>query len=350
VLVVSPEDVVSSQTVTIDATGASDAENCIQSNLVEIRDSNGNVLLSANGNEVIFFKFRKGGTYTIVNTVTDCTGATTVCEKTVTVTRKRFHFLASIGGLYEKKIGTDTDEGIFDISLIVTTDPWPDRQFLRATIQQVSAPAGAGTLNCHIEVTRNGALVSDTNTCSVDLMMQGPGNYVVTGTGTVSFQGGTLTDEEEVAFTLANGDTSTDTTNENETDVEITTEGDDNNWYIPVKIGFAYELVSNIEAALYGGVAISVDDIGESPLFADAELNYRGDPVMFGVGLGWWNFNHSEDDNIDLLVNAGIIIAQSLFGSDTWTFLVQGRFPLNNDEGQSFGDEYRIFFGIRLDF
>jgi len=349
--VVSPEDVLSGQTVTIDATGASDAENCIRSNIVEIRDGDGNVLLSANGNEVIFFKFRRGGTYTIVNTVTDCDGATTVCEKTVTVTRKRFHFLASIGGLYEKRIGFDTVEGLFDIALVVQTDPWPDRQFIRATIQTLSTPPGTGAITYRIRTFRNDTLIDDSASATRELMMQETGSYRIEATATANSDAGTVSDMETVAFTIQRDTNQTFTEDDNEDEVEFDVEGDEENWYIPVKLGFAYELVSNLEAALYGGVAISVDELDDSALFADLELNYRGDPIMFGVGLGWWNFNHSEIDTIDLLVNAGIIFANSLFGSDTWTFIVQGRFPLNSDaEGADFGDEYRIFFGIRLDF
>jgi hypothetical protein len=348
-MVVSPEEVVAGQTVTIDATGAKDQENCIKSNVVEIKDADGSVLLSANGNEVIFYKFRRGGTYTITNTVTDCQGETSVCEKTVTVTRKRGHFLLSLGGLYERKNTTETVNELFDIGLVVQTDPWPDRQFLRATIQQLSSPEGVSGITYRIQVFRDGAMVADSPTATLELMMQGPGSYRVVGTGTTTINGATVTDTEEVAFTLANGDNNTFNGDANQTNVSTTNKSHDSSWYLPLKAGFSYELVSNLEAAIYGGVAISFDDIDNSALFGDLELNYRGNPVMVGVGLGWWNFNHSEADNIDLLVNAGIIFAKSLFGSDTWTFLVQGRFPLNEDDAD-FGDEYRIFFGIRLDF
>jgi hypothetical protein len=349
VLVVSPESATAGQTVTIDATGASDPENCIKSNVVEIKDADGNVLLSANGNEVIFYKFRKRGTYTITNTVTDCKDQRAVCEKTVTVTRKRAHFLLSLGGLYEKRITTDTIDELFDILLMVQTDPWPDRQFIRATIQTLSQPDATGAISFRIQVFRNGVQIADSPTATLELMMQDPGAYRVVGTATATVDGRTVTDTEEVAFTLSVGDNQTFNADINQTPVITTVQGDDSSWYLPLKAGFAYELVSNLEAAIYGGVAISFDDIDQSALFADLELNYRGNPVMFGVGLGWWNFNHSEADNVDLLVNAGIIFAKSVFGSDTWTFLVQGRFPLNEDDAD-FGDEYRIFFGIRLDF
>lgn len=349
VLVVSPENALSGQTVTIDATGASDAENCIQSNVVEIKDGNGNVLLSANGNEVIFYKFKSGGTFTITNTVTDCKGATSVCEKTVTVTRKRFHFLLALGGMFERKIGAEDVNEFFDIALVVQTDPWPDRQFIRATIQQLSAPTGVGSISYRIQGFRDGAQIADSPTATVELQMQGPGNYRFVGTARTTFAGNVLEDTETVEFTLSNGANSTFNRDDNSDSVTTTRDEEQDNWYIPIKAGFAYELVSNLEAAIYGGVAISVDDLDQSALFGDLELNYRGDPIMFGVGLGWWNFNHSEEDNIDLLINAGIIFAKSLFGSDTWTFLVQGRFPLDQEDS-SFGDEYRIFFGIRLDF
>jgi hypothetical protein len=349
VLVVSPESALSGQTVTIDATGASDPENCIQSNVVEIKDGNGNVLLSANGNEVIFYKFKSGGTFTITNTVTDCTGLTTVCEKTVTVTRKRFHFLLALGGMFERKIGAEDVDEFFDIALVVQTDPWPDRQFIRATIQQLSAPTGVGTITYRIQGFRDGAQIADSPTATIELQMQGPGNYRFLGTARTTFAGAVLEDSESVEFTLSNGQNSTFNEDDNSDSVTTTRDDEQDNWYIPIKAGFAYELVSNLEAAIYGGVAISVDDLDESALFGDLELNYRGDPIMFGVGLGWWNFNHSEEDNIDLLINAGIIFAKSLFGSDTWTFLVQGRFPLDQEDSD-FGDEYRIFFGIRLDF
>ena len=350
VLVVSPESALSGQTVTIDATGASDAENCIQSNVVEIKDGSGNVLLSANGNEVIFYKFKSGGTFTITNTVTDCKGATSVCEKTVTVTRKRFHFLLALGGMFEKKIGAVEHDEFFDIALVVQTDPWPDRQFIRATIQQLSAPTGIGTINYRIQGFRDGAQIADSPTATIELQMQGPGNYRFVGTAQSTFAGRQLEDTESVEFTLSNGANSSFSGDDNSDTVTTTRDEKQDNWYIPIKAGFAYELVSNLEAAIYGGVAISVDNLDDSALFGDLELNYRGDPIMFGVGLGWWNFNHSEADNVDLLINAGIIFAKSLFGSDTWTFLVQGRFPLDTPEGTSFGDEYRIFFGIRLDF
>jgi hypothetical protein len=353
VLVVSPEDVLSGQTVTIDATGASDAENCIQSNVVEIRDGDGNVLLSANGNEVVFFKFRRRGVYTITNTVTDCTGQTTVCERTVTVSRKRAHFLLSVGGMYEKKLGTDTDVGIFDIGLIAQTDPWPNgTQFLRATIQVLSTPPGfSGNVSHSIVVFRDGAQIASSNSALLETtLVPAAGDYEVVATSTINFGGGTITDTEEIEFSIAAaGEDDSFTENSGDQEVEIEVSGDDNNWYIPIKLGFAYELVSNLEAAIYGGVAISVDSLDDSALFADLELNYRGAPVMLGVGLGWWNFNHGDEDNIDLLINAGIIFAEGIFGSDSWTFLVQGRFPLNEDDSD-FGDEYRLFFGIRLDF
>jgi hypothetical protein len=257
--------------------------------------------------------------------------------------------LLSLGGLYEKKIGATTVNELFDISLIVQTDPWPDRQFIRATIQQLSRPVSDATPSYRIQVFRNGAMIADSPTATLELMMQDPGSYRIVGTGTLVVAGGTVTDTEEVAFTLSTGQNQTFTEDDNQTDVTTTVSDEESNWYIPIKAGFSYELVSNLEAALYGGVAISVDDLEQSALFGDLELNYRREPIMLGVGLGWWNFNHSEDDNIDLLVNAGIIFARSVFGSESWTFLVQGRFPLNEDDAD-FSDEYRIFFGIRLDF
>jgi len=298
---------------------------------------------------VIFFKFRRRGTYTITNTVTDCEGQKIVCEKTVSVTRKRFHILASLGGLYEKTVGTDTEEGLFDIRLVVQTDPWPDRQFVRASIQQLSGPPGITPTN-RIQLFRDGALIGEGSSAVFEQMLPGDGNYRVTARSTATFNGQSLEDNEEVAFTISGVENETFTRDDNDDEFETIVSGSDDNWYIPLKVGFAYELVSNLEAALYGGVAISVDSLEDSAVFADLELNYRNQPVMLGVGIGWWNLNHSEIDRIDFLVNAGIIFAQSLLGSETWTFLVQGRFPLNREDGVEFSDEYRIFFGIRLDF
>jgi len=355
-LVVSPEDATTGQTVTIDATGASDTESCIQSNVVEIRDESGAVLLSANGNEVIFFKFRSRGTYTIVNTVTDCKGQVTVCEKTVTVTRKRGHFLVSLGGMFEKRTELEGDvrDALFDIGLIVQTDPWPDRQFIRAAIQTFALPPGATNQTFQIRVLRDGTVIGTSTNAVFEQMLPGPGNYTVEATSTITVDGQTFTDSEDVSFTVTDGDNETFSDRGDGTNVPVADlEEEDTHWYIPLKLGYAYELVSNVEAAVYGGVAIALDDIGDSALFADLELNYRGSPIMFGVGLGWWNFNHSEADNIDLLVNLGVIFAEGLFGSDSWTFLVQGRLPLNPEDDSldpDIGDEYRIFFGIRLDF
>jgi hypothetical protein len=355
VLIVSPEDVLSGQTVTIDATGASDPENCIQSNVVEIRDPTGAVLLSANGNEVIFFRFRQRGTYTIINTVTDCNGQVTVCERTVSVSRKRAHFLVSLGGMYEKRTDLSGEQRIpFDIGLVVQTDPWPVAQFIRATIQNFSVPPGAVGQTFRIQVFRDGALIGEGASAVFEMMLPCGGAYRVEGSSSIVVGGQTVTDSETIAFNLVCGENRTFTERGDGTDVVVPGGRDkDSHWYLPLKLGFSYELVSNIEAAIYGGVAIALDDLEESALFADFELNYRRAPVMLGVGLGWWAINHSDRDRIDFLVNAGIIFAQRLLGSESWTFLVQGRYPLNREDIDGDGrkdEEWRIFFGIRLDF
>jgi Ca2+-binding RTX toxin-like protein len=101
-----------------------------------------------------------------------------------------------------------------------------------------------------------------------------------------------------------------------------------------------------------------------APQEADLKLQITHAPTEIGVGLGWWNFNHvtnegpgtAHDVHIDYLLNAGILVANRLFGCESWTFLVQGRIPLERCKigdlgpGETFSDEFRIFAGIRLDF
>jgi hypothetical protein len=110
----------------------------------------------------------------------------------------------------------------------------------------------------------------------------------------------------------------------------------------------------------------------DSVIFGDLELNYRTVPVFFAGFLS----PHNESD-IDLLINAGLSIVMEkpnashilglglllpfdyvqppdlggvVPGDESWTFFVPGAYPLNGEGGTEFSDEYRIFFGIRLDF
>ncbi len=349
-LIVSPEQAVGGQTITIDATGASDPEECVKANTLEIKDQTGQLLLSSPGDEVLFHKFKRRGLYSISNTVTDCKGEIAYCKKTVEVTRKRGTFSVAVGGLFEKRLGSESFSELFDIGLIVETDPWPNVPFVRATIMQLNTPGNAASISYSIKlysVDGGRALIGESSGSTVfEMMLPGSGSYEVVARGETLVNGGTASDEESIAFTVQSGTTDSFNVNDQSTTVVSEREKKEKNWYIPVKIGYAYELVSNLEAAIYGGVAISVDKLDDSVLFGDLQLNLNKDPILIGIGLGSWDI--TDRSVVELLVNAGVIVGRGVFGSEIWTLFLQGRLPF--DKLDKLSDEFRVMFGIRIDF
>jgi hypothetical protein len=79
-LLISPKPARFKELLRIDATGAWDQMGPVRANVVKIFESDRDLLLEADGNKVIFFRFPRRGMYLVRNEVISLEGFTTICE------------------------------------------------------------------------------------------------------------------------------------------------------------------------------------------------------------------------------------------------------------------------------
>ena len=97
------------------------------------------------------------------------------------------------------------------------------------------------------------------------------------------------------------------------------------------------------------GVAINLDKGSRTSLFADAEFNYKLDNGGYiGTGLGIWDFNHSDNATLNLLVNLGLPLTKYADGAGKLLFTVEGR--LFFDEIDNIDNNYQFWGGLRYVF
>jgi len=115
---------------------------------------------------------------------------------------------------------------------------------------------------------------------------------------------------------------------------------------VGVQGGYGFYVSDNVEIAPVFGVAINLEETEDTSLFAEVELNAHFGRGFVGTGLGWWDFTHSDNDDISLLAQFGIDLADTDSGRISW--VNQGR--LFFDEFDDIENNYMIWTGLRFQF
>jgi hypothetical protein len=96
------------------------------------------------------------------------------------------------------------------------------------------------------------------------------------------------------------------------------------------------------------GVAINLDEGDRTSLFAEVEANYLIGAGFIGAGIGWWDFNHGDNDTGSLLVHGGVPLTKNANGDGKLFFVVEGRMFF--DEFDSIDNNYQAWAGLRYVF
>ena len=113
------------------------------------------------------------------------------------------------------------------------------------------------------------------------------------------------------------------------------------------KAGPAYLIRRNVELAAAVGVAFNTRDTDNTSLYADVELNWLGDRGLFGVGVGLWDFTHSDTITGDLLIHGGVNLPWKT-GRYPVAWLIEGR--LFFDHADMPDNNYLVWTGLRFHF
>jgi hypothetical protein len=97
------------------------------------------------------------------------------------------------------------------------------------------------------------------------------------------------------------------------------------------------------------GLAINFDVGDQSSVFAELEVNrwFAERKAFFGVGLGWWDFNHSDTDDGTVLIHFGRSVYETQRGGKLF-FMVEGRMFTSQIDDLS--NNYNVWGGLRYIF
>jgi len=95
------------------------------------------------------------------------------------------------------------------------------------------------------------------------------------------------------------------------------------------------------------GYAFSIDESDYSSLFADVYFNYLNRPWMVGAGLGYWNLDDSDFDDVNIILHAGYDLPWEINAKPV-QFMVEGRAFV--DEIDDLGNNYALLGGLKFNF
>lgn len=117
---------------------------------------------------------------------------------------------------------------------------------------------------------------------------------------------------------------------------------------VVLKGGIGYMVIPRMfEIAGALGYAFAIDESDYSSLFADVYFNYLNRPWMLGAGIGYWNLDDSDYDDINLILHAGYDLPWEINAKPV-QFMIEGRTFL--DEMSDIGNNYALLGGFKFNF
>jgi len=117
---------------------------------------------------------------------------------------------------------------------------------------------------------------------------------------------------------------------------------------VVVKGGIGYMVVPRkFEIAAALGYAFATDESDYSSLFADVYFNYLARPFLIGAGLGYWNLDDSDYDDINIILHTGFDLPLDI-NDNPVQFMIEGRAFM--DELDDLGNNYALLGGFKFNF